>query len=119
MNDSANHPDGLDPLDLAAAILAELGNPTDEQIAAWNRDADAAEAAMLAELIHALDSLDAIDSITALLEQDYDIAALLEQDYDIAALFDAFESTAQREAELRAINQRRERIVRKRYGRGR
>ncbi|TFD13851.1 hypothetical protein E3T35_03710 [Cryobacterium sp. TMT1-2-2] len=97
MNDSANHPDGLDPLDLAAAILAELGNPTDEQIAAWNRDAEAAQAAIPAELIRMLDSLVASDSTSELLDLLESSPQLDELDdgEDLAALLDLLESSPQ------------------------
>lgn len=143
MKRSTDHLDGLDPLDLAAAILAELGNPTDAQIAAWVAEADTVQTAALAELIRTLDRLDTSDSTAALLDalespqpldglgESREIAALLDSldqprafdvDDDAAALLDALESPgalAEREAELQAINKRRERIIRKHYGRER
>lgn len=143
MNDSAKHLDGLDALDLAAAILAELGNPTDEQVAAWNRDAEAGQAVITAELLSLLDSIDASDSTSELLEMlessqlidefddGYDLAGLLDllesppqvvdrdEGEDLTDLLDLLESPDPCEAALHEINKQRERIIRKRYGRGR
>ncbi|GAA4066313.1 hypothetical protein [Agromyces indicus] len=101
MKRSTKHLDGLGAFALADAIMAELGNPSIDEIEAGERAARAAQPAMVYELAATFDAIDESDDLAVLLEE-----------LDAPAAIDA------RARELRAINRRRERIIRKHFGSG-
>lgn len=102
MKRSTKHLDGLDAFGLYDAIMAELGDPTDDEIEAGVEALRAAQPAIAEGIAAALDELDASDDLAALLDE-----------------LETPEAIELRAMELDAINTRRERIIRKHYGSGR